>query len=264
MPSAEYQLQHHSGLVRRALRLPNRRWRPRIWTGEAPFHQERAQVSPVSMALDGKFIVECFECSIAIPPEPGREAFSFAACSRGRIQKRGFAETCQAPERANSRQPADSAAEMKLKIWRIYPPENARLDWRTLSGLRLFFFEDSFRDVFQGRFFDTKPQSQGRFRRTHSCVLPELCPKGSGCVRVSHPSTRRSWRSGCCAQAMSLGFVAATPYGNIHRYDFIVDGRQGLQRVQVRASSFMRTGGISAMRSALQRQRYAGLYGIRG
>jgi hypothetical protein len=63
---------------------------------------------------------------------------------------------------------------------------------------------------------------------------------------------------------MSLGFVLAKPYGNIHRYDFIVDGGQGLQRVQVKTRSFMRTGGISAMRSALQQQRYPGLYGIRG
>jgi hypothetical protein len=34
---------------------------------------------------------------------------------------------------------------------------------------------------------------------------------------------------------MSLGYVVAKPYGNIHRYDFIVEGRQKFWRVQVKA-----------------------------
>ncbi len=35
-------------------------------------------------------------------------------------------------------------------------------------------------------------------------------------------------------KAMSLGFVVAKPYGNIHRYDFIVKGGQKWLRVQVK------------------------------
>jgi hypothetical protein len=38
-------------------------------------------------------------------------------------------------------------------------------------------------------------------------------------------------------KAMSLGFVVAKPYGNIHRYDFIVEGGQKLWRVQVKATA---------------------------
>jgi len=36
-------------------------------------------------------------------------------------------------------------------------------------------------------------------------------------------------------KAVSLGLVVAKPYGNMHRYDFIVDGGSGLWRVQVKA-----------------------------
>jgi hypothetical protein len=38
-------------------------------------------------------------------------------------------------------------------------------------------------------------------------------------------------------KAMSLGLVVAKPYGNTHRYDFMVDGGNGLSRVQVKASA---------------------------
>jgi PD-(D/E)XK endonuclease len=41
---------------------------------------------------------------------------------------------------------------------------------------------------------------------------------------------------------MSLGFVVAKPYGNIHRYDFIVEGGQKLWRVQVKACASMLRG----------------------
>jgi hypothetical protein len=36
-------------------------------------------------------------------------------------------------------------------------------------------------------------------------------------------------------KATKLGFVVAKPYGNIHRYDFIVEGGRKLWRVQVKA-----------------------------
>jgi hypothetical protein len=35
-------------------------------------------------------------------------------------------------------------------------------------------------------------------------------------------------------KAMSLGLVVAKPYGQMHRYDFMVDGGHGLWRVQVK------------------------------
>lgn len=37
-------------------------------------------------------------------------------------------------------------------------------------------------------------------------------------------------------KAMSLGFVVAKPYGNIHRYDFIVEGGGKFWRVQVKTT----------------------------
>jgi hypothetical protein len=41
-------------------------------------------------------------------------------------------------------------------------------------------------------------------------------------------------------KAMTLGFVVAKPYGNIHRYDFIVEGGHKLWRVQVKACTSMK------------------------
>jgi hypothetical protein len=43
-------------------------------------------------------------------------------------------------------------------------------------------------------------------------------------------------------KAMSLGFVVAKPYGQIHRYDFIVEGGSRLWRVQVKTCSRIRNG----------------------
>jgi hypothetical protein len=37
-------------------------------------------------------------------------------------------------------------------------------------------------------------------------------------------------------KAMGLGFVVAKPYGNIHRYDFIVEGGRKFWRVQVKTT----------------------------
>jgi hypothetical protein len=43
-------------------------------------------------------------------------------------------------------------------------------------------------------------------------------------------------------KAMSLGFVVAKPYGHIHRYDFVVEGRTNLWRVQVKTCSCLQKG----------------------
>jgi len=47
-------------------------------------------------------------------------------------------------------------------------------------------------------------------------------------------------------KAMSLGLVVAKPFGQNHRYDFMVDGGSGLWRVQVKASSHMSWGSYHA------------------
>ena|SRR5579863_3845850 len=41
-------------------------------------------------------------------------------------------------------------------------------------------------------------------------------------------------------KAMSLGYVVAKPYGQMHRYDFMVEGGNKLWRVQVKTSTCMR------------------------
>ena len=41
-------------------------------------------------------------------------------------------------------------------------------------------------------------------------------------------------------KAMSLGFVVAKPYGENHRYDFIVEGGKNLWRVQVKTCTHLR------------------------
>jgi hypothetical protein len=43
-------------------------------------------------------------------------------------------------------------------------------------------------------------------------------------------------------KAMALGFVVAKPYGNIHRYDFIVEGGGKFWRVQVKTCASMLRG----------------------
>jgi hypothetical protein len=41
---------------------------------------------------------------------------------------------------------------------------------------------------------------------------------------------------------MSLGYVVAKPYGQMHRYDFMVEGGNKLWRIQVKTSTCMRDG----------------------
>jgi hypothetical protein len=43
-------------------------------------------------------------------------------------------------------------------------------------------------------------------------------------------------------KAMSLGYVVAKPYGQMHRYDFMVEGGPNIWRVQVKTSTCMRDG----------------------
>jgi hypothetical protein len=43
-------------------------------------------------------------------------------------------------------------------------------------------------------------------------------------------------------KAMSLGYVVAKPYGQMHRYDFMVEGGNRLWRVQVKTTTTMRDG----------------------
>src|SRR5579864_1067297 len=43
-------------------------------------------------------------------------------------------------------------------------------------------------------------------------------------------------------KAMSLGYVVAKPYGQMHRYDFMVEGGNKLWRIQVKTSTCMRDG----------------------
>ena len=43
-------------------------------------------------------------------------------------------------------------------------------------------------------------------------------------------------------KATSLGLMVARPWGNVYRFDFIVQGRGNLLRVQVKACNFMHNG----------------------
>jgi PD-(D/E)XK nuclease superfamily protein len=43
-------------------------------------------------------------------------------------------------------------------------------------------------------------------------------------------------------KAMSLGYVVAKPYGQMHRYDFMVEGGNKLWRVQIKTSTCVRDG----------------------
>jgi hypothetical protein len=43
-------------------------------------------------------------------------------------------------------------------------------------------------------------------------------------------------------KAISLGLVVARPHGNMHPYDFIVDGGSGLWRIQVKSCASLKSG----------------------
>jgi hypothetical protein len=83
-------------------------------------------------------------------------------------------------------------------------------------------------------FFDTNGQSQRLFKRTHSSVLPEVCPEGlaRGLPRAQQGDLSEA---AFVYKATSVGLVVAKPHGNMHPHDFIVDGGGGLWRVQVKS-----------------------------
>jgi hypothetical protein len=104
------------------------------------------------------------------------------------------------PEAPNSRQPADSVAEINLKIWRVYPLESASLKVEIKFGASFPACAFSFATTLIPA-LTTNAQSQGRFTPTHSSVAGELCPQGGPGTRPRHHSPRRSWRSGLRPQS---------------------------------------------------------------
>ena len=93
---------------------------------------------------------------------------------------------------------------------------------------------------FRARFFDPNGQSQRLFKRTHSSILPEVCPEGLPGTRASSCSTGRSQRIGICIQGHQRGPRRGEASRELHPYDFIVDGGGGLWRVQVKSrASFL-------------------------
>ena len=112
------------------------------------------------------------------------------------LPQSGFVRNLVKPPKAvNSRQPPDSAAEINLKIWRVYPSGFASLETEIHSGassesLRLLLFpETSFNN------------GQSRFARTHSTAHAELCPKSCPGTWDSRKSPWGSRRSRLCAQS---------------------------------------------------------------
>src|SRR5579863_3845849 len=104
------------------------------------------------------------------------------------------------PDAPNSRQPADSVAEINPKIWRVYPLESASLEIEIKFGASFPACAFSFATT-QIPALTTDAQSQGRFTPTHPSVAGELCPQGSPGPRPRHHSPRRSWRGCFCPQS---------------------------------------------------------------
>ena len=61
-----------------------------------------------------------------------------------------------------------------------------------------------------------------------------LAPEANGALRLASIEQGDLGEVAFVHKAMSLGFVTAKPYGQNHRYDFIVDGGKNLWRVQVK------------------------------
>jgi hypothetical protein len=78
-------------------------------------------------------------------------------------------------------------------------------------------------------------KAKGAGRRRNTASWPRSARKKAQALGII---TNRRGNLGEVAfvhKAMRLGFVVAKPYGNIHRYDFIVEGGHNLLRVQVKA-----------------------------
>src|SRR5580692_2539453 len=104
------------------------------------------------------------------------------------------------PEAPNSRQPADSVAEINLKTWRVYPLESASLEIEIKFGASFLACAFSFATTLIPA-LTINAQSQGRFTPTHPSVAGELCPQGGPGTRPRHHSPRRSWRGGLRPQS---------------------------------------------------------------
>ncbi len=80
---------------------------------------------------------------------------------------------------------------------------------------------------------------------SRGCILPRQRSSAQKAAQAIGLEARHRGDLGEVAfvhKAVSLGFVVAKPHGQLHRYDFIVEGGSGLLRVQVKACAYMKHG----------------------
>jgi hypothetical protein len=77
-------------------------------------------------------------------------------------------------------------------------------------------------------------KAKGGSRGRISASKQSLAPEANGAGRLASNEQGDLGEVAFLHKAMSLGFAAAKPYGQNHRYDFIVDGGKNLWRVQVK------------------------------
>jgi hypothetical protein len=123
-------------------------------------------------------------------------------------------------------QPTDSAGNINLKIWRVYPLQFASLEIEAKtsrrdrkSGSRLFYW------------------SPMKKKSCNSCPrTPQPAPLVRGPLNAKAKGDLAE--IAFLYKAASLGFGVAQPYGDKERYDFILDSGERFWRVQVRSTSY--------------------------
>jgi hypothetical protein len=131
-----------------------------------------------------------------------------------------------------------------LKIWRVYPLESANLEVEIKFGAGFAACAFSFARDFCPSTFSNHQWAKPRLLHPRRIRASRASFARKAALARGLGITRRGdlGEVAFVHKAMSLGYLVAKPYGQMHRYDFMVEGGNKLWRVQVKTSTCMRDG----------------------
>jgi hypothetical protein len=94
--------------------------------------------------------------------------------------------------------------------------------------------------ILRRHFFETMDKAKGASSGRTLASYHRSARKAARAGGIPHVQQGDLGEAAFVYKALSLGLVVAKPYGNMHRYDFMVDGGNGLSRVQVKACATVR------------------------
>jgi hypothetical protein len=107
-----------------------------------------------------------------------------------------------------------------------------------------------FRDIFPNTMSKAKGGSGGR-----TPASGQICVPKASVWRVTNNWRGDVGEAAFAYKAMRLGYVLSKPLGNIHRYDFVLEGSGKLWRVQVKTTAHMEAGLYSLHTRCFTQQR---------